>query len=157
MRKFWIVLLSVGLIMAIAAPVLAVDVKFSGSYVIQGYYEDNRQIADIPGSTLPGSQAGPSLSLTWQRLRVGTEFQVAEGLKLTTRFDAMEKVWGAASGAAGAAAGQAPFAASMDANGIQTTGSTAAENIKFQHVYVTFNTGIGRFLVGYQAQTGWGT
>jgi len=153
MRKFWIVLLSVGLIVALTAPVLAADVKFSGSYIIQGYYEDNRQVADIPGSTLAGSQPGPSYSLTWQRLRVGTEFQVAEGLKLTTRFDAMEKVWGAPRMAIPGSG----YAASYDDNGYQITGSGEAENIKFQHVYMTFNTGIGRFLVGYQAQTAWGT
>ena len=152
MRKFWVILLSVGLIVALAAPVFAVDVKFSGSYVVQGYYEDNRQISDLPGSTVPGTQPGPSLSLTWQRLRMGTVFQVAEGLSLTTRFDAMERVWGAVRQPTGM-----PYQAINDANGIQETGSGEAENIVFQHVYATFNTGIGRFLVGYQAQTGWGT
>ena len=156
MRKFWIVLLSVGLIVALVAPVIAADVKFSGSYVLQGYYEDNRRVAEIPGSTLANSQRGPSDSFTWQRLRVGTVFQVAEGLSLTTRFDAMEKVWGAPRNF-GAGAGTGVTPASYDSNGIQITGSGEAENIKFQHVYATFNTGIGRFMAGYQAQTGWGT
>jgi len=153
MRKFWLVLLSVGLIVALVAPVLAADVKFSGSYVVQGYYEDNRRIADLPGSTAAETQKGPSDSFTWQRLRVGTVFQIAEGLSLTTRFDAMEKVWGAPRGVFG----NTVYQAVPDSNGYQITGSTEAENIKFQHVYVTFNTGIGRFLVGYQAQTAWGT
>jgi len=153
MRKFWVILLSVGLIMALAAPALAVDVKFSGSYVVQGYYEDNRQLAEIPGSTLAGSQGGPSLSLTWQRLRVGTVFQVAEGLSLTTRFDAMEKVWGASR----MPIPGSTYQATADSNGYQITGSGEAENIKFQLVYATFNTGIGRFLVGYQTQSAWGT
>ncbi|HVO67460.1 MAG TPA: hypothetical protein VMT12_13370, partial [Syntrophales bacterium] len=156
MRKFWIVLLSVGLIVALTAPVLAADVKFSGSYVIQGYYEDNRRVAEIPGSTVANSQRGPSDSFTWQRLRVGTVFQVAEGLSLTTRFDAMEKVWGAARGVSVPGVG-ATYATAYDSNGYQIPGSGEAENIKFQHVYATFNTGIGRFLAGYQAQTGWGT
>jgi len=156
MRKFWIVLLSVGLIVALVAPVIAADVKFSGSYVVQGYYEDNRRIADVPGSTVAGATKGPSDSFTWQRLRVGTVFQVAEGLSLTTRFDAMEKVWGAARGISVPTVTSSSVAIA-DSNGIQQTGSTEAENLKFQHVYVTFNTGIGRFLVGYQAQTAWGT
>ena len=156
MKKFCIVLLSVGLIVALTAPVLAADVKFSGSYVIQGYYEDNRRIAEIPGSTLANSQRGPSDSFTWQRLRVGTVFQVAEGLSLTTRFDAMEKVWGAARGVSvpGVAA---TYATAYDSNGIQIPGSGEAENIKFQHVYVTFNTGIGRFIAGYVPTGAWGT
>jgi hypothetical protein len=149
MRKFWIVLLSVGLIVALAAPVFAADVKFSGSYVIQGYYEDNRRIAEVPNSTATNSQRGPSDSFTWQRLRVQTDFQVAEGLKLTTRFDAMEKVWGAPRSAS--------YATSYDSNGTQLTGSAEAENIKFQHVYVTFNTGIGRFIAGYVPTGAWGT
>ena len=42
MKKLWIVLLSVALIMAFTMPVSAVDVKFSGSYVIQGYYDNDR-------------------------------------------------------------------------------------------------------------------
>ncbi len=171
MRKFWIVLLSVGLIVALAAPVFAADVKFSGSYVIQGYYEDNRRIAEVPGSTAVNSQRGPSDSFTWQRLRVGTVFQVAEGLSLTTRFDAMEKVWGAARNTTaigtvttgtGASTGTVSVPGfynpgSYDSNGIQITGSTEAENIKFQHVYVTFNTGIGKFTAGYVPQGAWGT
>ena len=39
MKKFWVVLLSIVLIMAFVLPVSAVDVKFSGSYVAQGYYD----------------------------------------------------------------------------------------------------------------------
>ncbi len=45
MRKFWIVLLSVGLIMAFTMPVLGADVKFSGTYIVQGYYDSNRALS----------------------------------------------------------------------------------------------------------------
>ena len=44
MKKLWIVLLSVALIMAFTMPVCAADVKFSGSYVAQGYYDNNRAL-----------------------------------------------------------------------------------------------------------------
>jgi hypothetical protein len=149
MRKFWIVLLSIGLLVALAAPVFAVDVKFSGSYVIQGYMESNRNITDGSPLHQDSGRDGPSDSFTWQRLRMQTDFTVAEGLTLTTRFDAMEKVWGTPrSGTA---------LATNDANGIQSTGSAEAENIKFQHVYATFKTAIGTFSAGYMAQTAWGT
>jgi hypothetical protein len=163
MRKFWVVLLSMGLIMALAAPAFAVDVKFSGSYTFQGIYENNRQLYDLNGSVQAGDlvdaenvvitpantniqSPGPSIHNAWQRLRVQTVFQVAEGLSLTTRFDAMEKIWGAA---------RTPYAVSGSAASPNDT--TESENIKFEHVYVTFNVPFGTFTVGYQPQTAFGT
>ena len=86
MKKFWMVLLSIVLIMAFALPVSAADVKFSGSYVAQGYYDNNRALV---------ANGGASVSNIWQRLRVQTDFKIQEGLMLTTRFDALEKIWGA--------------------------------------------------------------
>src|SRR5512137_1152207 len=86
MRKVLVVLLSIVLIMAFALPVHAADVKFSGSYVAQGYYDNNRTLL---------KNGGASVTNTWQRLRVQTDFKVQEGLMLTTRFDALEKIWGA--------------------------------------------------------------
>jgi len=140
MRKFWIVLLSIGLIMAFTMPVSAADVKFSGSYIAQGYYENNRSLVQATD----GTNLGPSVSDIWQRLRLQTDFQIAEGLKLTTRFDAMEKIWGAARSAT---------VAVTDSNG----NNDEAENIKFEHAYVTFDVPFGTFKVGYQAQTAFGT
>jgi hypothetical protein len=135
MRKFWIVLLSIGLIVAFTMPVCAADVKFSGSYVAQGYYENNRSFKDPEGS---------SFANMWQRLRVQTVFQVQEGLSLTTRFDAMEKIWGAARQSATA--------------GIDSGAPTAEnDNLKFELAYVTFNLPVGQFDVGYQTQSVFGT
>jgi len=140
MRKFWIVLLSIGLIATFTIPAFAADVKFSGSYIVQGYYDNNRALMqDVNGNNL-----GPSVSDIWQRLRIQTDFQIAEGLKLTTRFDAMEKIWGAPRSSAVTA---------TDSNG----NNDEAENIKFEHVYVTFNVPFGLFKVGYQTQTAFGT
>jgi hypothetical protein len=142
MKKFWIVLLSVALIMAFAVPVCATDVKFSGSYVVQGYYDNNRALL---------KDGGASLSNTWQRLRVQTDFQVQEGLKLTTRFDAMEKIWGASRNAGGT------YTPTYSIASVQSTGSGEAENIKFQIVYATVNLWGGVLKVGYQQQGGpWG-
>ncbi len=136
MRRILVVLLALGLLTAVAMPVFAADVKFSGSYVTQGYYEKNRKLSENP--------EGTGVSNIWQRLRLQSTFQVAEGLSLTTRFDAMEKIWGA----------------SRSATATATTSvgnNQEAENIKFEHVYVTFATKLGTFDVGYQAQGGWGT
>jgi hypothetical protein len=134
MKKLWIVLLSVALIMAFAMPVCAADVKFSGSYIAQGYYENNRALL---------KDGGASLSNTWQRLRVQTDFQIQEGLKLTTRFDAMEKIWGASRSTA--------TAANSSGNDIES------ENIKFEHVYLWANLWGGLLRVGYQQQSVFGT
>ena len=41
MKKFLVLALSLGLCMAFAMPAAAVDVKFSGTYYIQGMYADN--------------------------------------------------------------------------------------------------------------------
>ena len=142
MKNFLIVLMSTCLITIIATPVFAADVKFSGSYVVQGYYENNRKLSSDDLAT--GSTQGPSISDTWQRLRLQTDFQVAEGLKLTTRFDAMEKVWGA------------PRSATVTANDSGTP-NAEAENIKFEHVYMIFNVPIGTFTIGYMTQGVWAT
>jgi hypothetical protein len=86
MRKFWVVLLTMGLIMAFAMPVSAVDVKFSGQYYVVGYHGENWSASDKDDI--------PARNLYAQRLRMQTVFQVAEGLSLTTRIDALEKRWG---------------------------------------------------------------
>jgi len=74
-------------------------------------------------------------------------FQVQEGLTLTTRFDALEKIWGAARNTTAASY------SSVD-SGVQ---STENENLKFELAYVTFNLPVGQFLVGYQQQSVFGT
>ncbi|MGA3209375.1 MAG: hypothetical protein ABSE05_16325 [Syntrophales bacterium] len=138
MKKFWMVLPSIVLIMAFALPASAVDVKFSGSYVAQGYYDNNRALL---------ANGGASVSDIWQRLRLQTDFQIQEGLKLTTRADIMEKIWGAS-----ATLNTLP-SNSMSGNDIDS------QNIKFTHVYVTMNlpANVGTLKVGYQTQSVWGT
>ena len=137
MRKFWIVLPLTLLIMAFVLPVSAADVKFSGSYVAQGYYDNNRALL---------KNGGASVMDTWQRLRVQTDFKVQEGLMLTTRFDALEKIWGASRSAT-------VTSTSLAGN------DQESENIKFTHAFVTFNVpgGFGELRVGYQTQGTWGT
>ncbi|MCX5846948.1 MAG: hypothetical protein NTW12_11435 [Deltaproteobacteria bacterium] len=129
MRKFCLILLSIGLITAFSMPAAAADVKFDGSYVAQGTYDNNRKLADPTYG---------SVSSIWQRARIGTTFKIAEGLTFTTRFDAMEKVWGAAAG----------YAATPD---------TISENIKFENAFVTFAVPIGTFQAGYMNRGAWGT
>ncbi len=137
MRKVFVVLMLSVLSVAFVFPVYAADVKFSGSYIAQGYYDNNRSLL---------KDGGASVSNVWQRLRVQTDFRVQEGLMLTTRFDALEKIWGAA-------------------RSTKTTSTNLAgnddesENIKFTHAFVTLNVpgGYGELRVGYQTQGTWGT
>jgi hypothetical protein len=146
--------------MAFALPVSAADVKFSGSYVAQGYYDNNRSLK---------SDGGASVANIWQRLRVQTDFQVQEGLKLTTRFDAMEKIWGAArtpvtvAVSTTAAIANTTTPQTYSASGITSTSLAGndeeSENIKFTHAYVTLNIpgDVGTLMVGYMTQGTWGT
>ncbi len=150
MKKLWIVLLSVALIMAFAMPVCAADVKFSGTYVAQGYYDNNRTLL---------KDGGASVANIWQRLRVQTDFQVQEGLKLTTRFDAMEKIWGAQRAPIGVSLNSTTgvYSVTGPTSGDSSGNNLEAENIKFEHIYVSANLWGGLLRVGYQQQSVFGT
>ncbi|HPC02051.1 MAG TPA: hypothetical protein PK836_10295, partial [Syntrophales bacterium] len=101
MRKFWVTILALGLVAAFAMPAAAVDVKFTGQYYVQGWYVDNvslldkNEVSTNKDSWKANDQRGAA-ALYSQRFRLQTEFKVAEGLTLVTRFDALEKVWGSA-------------------------------------------------------------
>lgn len=143
MKKFLTVLLSAGLLLAFSISASAVggaDVKVSGQYLINGMYASN---PSLQKTTDKGSYG-----VYDQRLRMQMDFKVAEGLMLVTRFDALEKVWGA----------KTSNNESFDSTSRQyTTSNYQQENIEFERAYVDFTTGIGRFMVGYQQFTYWGT
>jgi hypothetical protein len=86
MKRFWLILLSLGLIMAFSASAFAVDVKISGEYYAAGMYLNKTRVDD--------AETNPGTAFFYQRLRVGTDFIVSPGLKLVTRFDALERIWG---------------------------------------------------------------
>jgi hypothetical protein len=84
---------------------------------------------------------GKSTANVGNRMRMQFEIQIQEGLKLTTRFDAMERAWGQTLAA-------------------QTQGFTynrSEQNISWERAYVTFNALYGVFDVGYQQTRVWGT
>jgi hypothetical protein len=150
MKKFWIVLLTLGLVAGFAMSASAADVKFSGSYYVTGIYIDNPQLLK------QGSQTVASQAFYFQRLRIQTEFKIAEGLSLVTRFDALEKPWGYGSvtGVGGL------LNNSFDVTNRSSQGAAGArvqENIEFERAYIDFTTKIGRFNVGYQNFIAWGT
>ncbi|MEI8173833.1 MAG: hypothetical protein WCH07_10185 [Deltaproteobacteria bacterium] len=147
MKKFWIVMLTAGLFMAFTMPAIAavggVDVKFNGSLRMRGWYDDNMSLLK-PNDTNGITTNKNSQAFYDNRLRMGTEFKVAEGLMLVTRFDALEKKWGQT--------GVSPT------SGANYTGAAQlqADSVSFEHAYVDFNTSFGRFQVGHQLFSVWG-
>jgi len=120
--------------MAFAMPVLAADVKFSGTYEAQGVYENDRAYL---------ANGGASTSFVWQRLRLQTDFQVQQGLSFTTRADIMERVWGASR--------------LSTVSNLTDGNDQESENIKFQLAYLSANIWGGLLRVGYQVQSKFGT
>ena len=141
MKKLFAVLLALGLIMAVSAPASAVDVKVSGSYFLAGAYDDNPSLAENAYSR----------AYFYQRLRVEPVFQIAEGLTFTARFDAMEKQWG-----------NIDWNGTDDQTNSQKINNAVGnpkiqESLEMERGYVTFNTGIGQFSVGYMEAGTFGT
>ena len=142
MKRFWLVLLSLGLIVAFSTSAMAVDVKFSGEYYAAGMYLDK-------GALLKDrSLTNTSTAFYFQRLRLTTTFVVAPGLFLNTRADIMERIWGGKRS-------DVPLAATNDYLSAATRAEN--ENIGFDLAYVTYISPIGIFLAGYQIDGAWGT
>jgi len=131
MRKFLVVLLALGFVVAFSMPAAASDVTFGGTYWVKGYLESN------PNKLADTEDDGESQQ-DWyaQRMRVVGTWAVADGLTLNTRFDVMEKIWGSAD-------------AYHSAN--------AGSNISWERAYITYKSPIGKFDVGYMAGGGFGT
>lgn len=145
MKKLLVVLLSLGLIVAFSTAASAVDVKFGGSYYLVGVYESN--------PALRGSDYAYSHAFFYQRYRLQPVFVIAEGLSTTFRFDAMEKQWG--NNNWGGAVDDNPQTNPQVPVAKPPRGEQA--NFEFERGWVTFTTGIGMFLVGYQNVDDWGT
>ncbi|MDX9821611.1 MAG: hypothetical protein RBT20_06735 [Syntrophales bacterium] len=133
MRKFWLALLALGLVAAFSMPAFAaVDGKFSGSLRVRGWYDDNLKSLDKEKYAGAGAR-----QFYDNRLRMQPEFKIAEGLTLTTRFDALERKWGETLSTGG----------SVNFN----------DSVNMDRAYVTFDTKGGRFMVGYQENKTFGT
>jgi len=137
MKRFWLVLLSLGLVMAFSTSVFAADVKFTGSFYAAGMYLDS--------TTLRGNgQDKPSTAFYYQRMRIQAEFIATPALKLVTRFDAMERIWGGPRVAGG-----------IDPTSYGTREEN--ENIAFDYAYIWYASKIGLWQVGILSDNVWGT
>ena len=142
MKRKLLVLLALGLVMAFSSSVLAADVKFSGSFYVTGMYQDKTSFIK--------DDEDNSTAFYYQRLRVLAEVVVSPGLSLITRFDAMEREWGAPRASA---TGLSSWIGDFD-----TVASRAEnENIAFDWAYIRYASPIGVFTVGYQEDMAWGT
>ena len=140
MKRFCCVLILIALVTTCSTAAFALDVKFSGSFYAAGLYLDKTNFRKDSGSD------GINTALYYQRLRVQTEFVVAPGLFLVTRFDALERAWGAARSTPGITPDS------------QSAGTRAEnENIALDWAYVHYVSPIGTFRAGYMNDGAWGT
>jgi hypothetical protein len=142
MKRFFLVLLSLGLVLAFSASAMAVDVQISGEFYAAGMYLNKTTLND---SRYGYDRDNPSTAFYYQRLRVESDFIVAPGLKLVTRFDAMERIWGGARSEPG----------TPDSQSVGTRAEN--ENIAFDWAYINYDSPIGTFMVGYGPDNFWGT
>jgi hypothetical protein len=142
MKRFWLVLLSVGLVMAFSASAFAVDVKFGGSMYFAGMYLDKTQL----NKTSPLGTTDLSTAYYFQRLRIDTEFVAAPGFSVVTRNDIMDRILG---GARSTPAGTND----SDSNGTRAEN----ENIAFDMAYIKWVSPIGVVMAGYVPFGSWGT
>jgi hypothetical protein len=145
MKKFLVVLLSLGLIVAFSAVASAADatIKMSGTYYLQGNYINNQMAA--------GDDANYSRAYIHQRARVQTDLGVVEGLSFRFRFDAMEKQWG-----------QTDWKNNYQDQSSSKRATSPAGNPKIQEsieldqTMMFVKTAVGQFQIGYQTADQWG-
>ena len=161
MKKFWLIFLSLGLVITFCATAFAIDVKVGAEFYIAGMYlnkislDDNYKVNEGTTSSPIYVFANPSTAFFYQKLRVEIDFIISPSLKLITRFDALERIWGGAR--------SAPFVGGTDSNYnindfLQSAGSRAEnENIAFDYAYIDYQSPVGDFKAGYMEYGNTGT
>jgi len=139
MKRCVFFLLGLIIFLSLNIQTMAADVKFSGEFYAGGMYLDET-------SFRKGDASSASTAFYFQRLRVQTEFIITPALKLVTRFDALERAWGAPRSAAGIG---------LDVDSAGTVAEN--ENIAFDWAYINYASKIGLWRVGYMPDGAWGT
>jgi hypothetical protein len=127
MKKVGTIIIAIGVVFLLAAPAMALDagnLKFSGEYRARGF----------SNSAVNLDEDDATDSYYDMRLRVKTTYNVTDHVSLTTRFDALDKVWGD-----------------------DDEDASDAENIDFDVAYMTIKTPVGGFIVGRYPTTKFGT
>ncbi|HOW57419.1 MAG TPA: hypothetical protein PKZ12_05420, partial [Smithellaceae bacterium] len=89
---------------------------------------------------------GLNTSFYFQRLRVQAEYVAAPGVSVLTRFDALERAWGAVRSTPG-----------TTADSISSGTRAENENIAFDYACIVYASPVGLFRVGIQPGGGFGT
>ncbi len=151
MKRFWLVLLALGLIAATATVSFAqVTVRFSGEFYAGGLYLDRIGVRDVSinNPSAANNLNDQSTAFYFQRLRLTSTFIVAPGLFFITRMDAMERAWGAQRS-------DVPLASTLDTLSAGTRAEN--ENIAIDLAYLTYISPYGIISAGYQIDNVWGT
>ena len=135
-KKMMFMLAVMGCIMVMALPAMALDVDFSGSFEVEGILNSSENM-DKNDSTSDFRQ---------MRLRVQTDFTITDDLKLTTRFDALEKVLSSKDSAFTTTFNDTGWDANQD-----------DDNIDFDRAYLSWKSPIGFFQIGRMEGVTWGT
>ncbi|MBF0257215.1 MAG: hypothetical protein HQK62_00015 [Desulfamplus sp.] len=114
-------------VMGMAMPVAALETEFSGEFYVEGILNSSVNMLD----------SDDTVDYRQMRLRVQTDFKVSDHLKLTTRFDALEKV--------------------LSSKDSAFDGNEDDDNIDFDRAYLTYISPIGMFEVGRMKGITWGT
>ena len=160
MKRFWIVILALGLIAAFSTTAFALDVKFSGEFYTAGLYLDKTSLNKYGFNTTakPPVYVNPGISTAfyYQRLRLKTDFVISPGLVLVTRGDFMERAWGANRSASATYSSKTGLSAAQPA--VDSAATVAEnENAAIDWAYVEYKSPIGIFSVGYMNYGSTGT
>jgi len=151
MKKLFVVLCTGVILTAFSIPAKGADIKFFGDYYAIGQWASNYSLSDDSSG-----KNNSSRGTYGQRFRLSTIYQVSEGLKLTTRFDALERAWGQEN-SIGTPNPVNTYPAAAPAAGSYGTGTgvNVENNVSWERAYVTFNLGPGFFDIGYQSDGFW--
>lgn len=136
MKRFTFVAVALCLAFVMAAPTMALEADMGGTYRVRGF-------VDQDATTLSTAATNAHMEM---RLRVQTVFKVSDNLRLTTRFDALERDWGTSDTVS--VTSTAPGSAATVDN---------QRNVDWERVYMTFNTPIGKFDIGAMSAGSFGT
>jgi len=137
MKKSLVVLLSLGLVLVFSMSAFAAPADFYGHLRWRGWYADNPTMKD---KSVVGVN---SAAFVEQRLRLGGNIKLLDGVETQFRFDVLEDFWMTST--------PASYAAVVNSNPDQT-------NIMADVANMTFSLPFGKFLVGYtNAPLGYGT
>lgn len=147
MKRFWVVLLSLGLVMAFSASAFAVSANFTGQWYARQSYMGNPSLLEKEKGNNRGDWANSD-----QRLRVYMRMKIVEGVDLVMRSDFLESTWGREQS-------MMPPAALPANPSAKNQRDYNIGNVSVEQLFLTFKTGIGEFRVGNQSGTpvGWGT